>query len=233
MHFAINHAVRGTRPGSRAQRVPAILLLAALTLTACTNTASTSVHTTTAPSSSGNTAQNPRPQPTSSVAPLPDSDGGAAAVISSLGAVPIPTAPAADPTPTATSGHPQLLAIGAPVTAKLPGGVDALVTALGPDQLSTAPLSGGRPPQSTIGVITITAHATRGTITLRAADFSSRDETGQPIALTARGAPIATATPGHTATVQIKGRFSSGAAQITWTYQRSVISLWDFNIELD
>ncbi len=105
--------------------------------------------------------------------------------------------------------------------------------ALGPDQVSSAPASGGKPPLSTIGVITITAKVTHGSITLAATDFSSQDQTGRPIVLTAKGAGSATATQGTTATIAIAGRFTSGAAQITWINQKSVVALWDFNIELD
>jgi len=162
-----------------------------------------------------------------------DPNAAASAVIASLGAMPIPSAAATDPTPTAQPGHPQLLAMGAPVTAHLADGTTALVTALGPDQVSTAPASGGKPPQSTIGVITITAKVTHGSITLTAADFSSRDQTGRPIVLTAKGAASAIGTTGKTAAIAIQGRFTSGAVQVTWINQKSVLALWDFNIELD
>lgn len=211
--------VRGTRTGPRAQRVSSALFLLTLALLAgaCTSRSSTS------------------PSSTPPVVRSSDADPNAAAsaVIASLGAVPIPSAPATDPTPTAQPGHPQLLAIGAPVTAHLAGGATALVTALGPDQLSTAAAGGGKPPKSTIGVVTITAKVTHGSITLAAADFSSRDQTGRPIVLTAKGTGSATATQQKTATIAIQGRFTSGAAQITWNNQKSVLAVWDFNIELD
>jgi len=150
-----------------------------------------------------------------------------------LGAVPIPFAPAADPTPTASPAHPQLLAIGAPLTAVMSGGITALVVASGPDQLGTAPATGSAPPQSTLGIITITAHVIRGSLTLHAADFTSRDQTGRSVPLSAHGVSMVTAAAGKSATLKVQGRFTSGAAQITWTHQKSVLSVWDFNIELD
>jgi len=215
---AHHRVVRGTRTGSRALRVSSALFLLTLgsIAIACTS------HTSASPSS-----------PVVVQPSVTDPNAAASAVMASLGAVPIPSAPATDPTPTAEPGHPQLLAIGAPLTAHLAGGTTALVRALGPDQVSSAPASGGKPPLSTIGVITITAKVTHGSITLAATDFSPRDQTGRPIVLTAKGAGSATATQGTTATIAIAGRFTSGAAQITWINQKSVVALWDFNIELD
>lgn len=209
--------MRGTRPRARAQRVStALLLLVAPLAGACTS------HSSALPSTSASVQTG-----------AADPDTAVSSVIASLGAVPIPSAPLTDPTPTAQPGHPQLLAIGAPVAAHLAGGTTAVVTALGPAPLSSAPASGDKPPQSTIGVITITAKVSHGSITLTAADFTSRDQTGRPIVLTAKGAASATASAGKTATIAVQGRFSSGAAQLTWTNQKSVLALWDFNIELD
>ncbi len=230
---------------------PALLVLTAALAAACTSgpttvatpstspqvsSAATSAATPAQPSPPASTAPAPTSAPTSATAgttPVTPSDDDASAVVSSLGAVPIPTAPAADPTPTASVGHPQLLAIGAPVNVTLPGGVTAVVTALGPDQLITDPPASGKPPQSTIGIISITAVVSRGSVTFHDADFSSRDETGEPISLTAHGPATVTATAGHPATMRIQGRFSSGAAQVTWTSGKAVLALWDFNIELD
>ena len=221
--LAPNRGVRGTRTGFRAHHVyPALLLMAvALSVTGCTHPAATE------PATAASTI------PVAAAAAAADPNAAASAVISSLGAVPIPTAPAADSTPTATPGHPQLLAIGAPVAAQLPGGVTAVVTALGPDQINVAPATGGKPSETTIGVITITALVTHGSLTLSAAQFISRDQTGHLITLTPRGPGSTTAAQGHTVTLDVQGRFASGAAQITWAPQRSVLALWDFNIELD
>ena len=58
-------------------------------------------------------------------------------------------------------------------------------------------------------------------------------QTGKLMTLTPHGAATAAATTGQTATLRIQGRFESGAAQVTWTNQKSVLALWDFNIELD
>jgi len=217
----------GPRPPPPPRRVSCALSVVALAavVTGCTSAPSSSP---TSPSSLSRTTSTSAPESTASQA-----DGGAAAVISSLGAVPIPFAPAADPTPTASPAHPQLLAIGAPLTAVLSGGITALVVASGPDQLGTAQATASAPPQSTLGIITITAHVIRGSLTLHAADFTSRDQTGRAVPLSAHGVSMVTAAAGKSATLKVQGRFPSGAAQITWTHQKSVLSVWDFNIELD
>ncbi len=67
----------------------------------------------------------------------------------------------------------------------------------------------------------------------RAADFTSRDQTGRSVPLSAHGVSKVTAAAGKSATLKVQGRFTSGAAQITWTHQKSVLTVWDFNIELD
>jgi len=154
----------------------------------------------------------------------------ASGVVKQLGQVPIPTAPATDPTPTASPGHPQLLAMGAPVQVTL-AAATATVNALGPDVV--LPKGGAAPPRSTTGTITFTATVVSGTLTLRAADFTSRDETGQAVRLTASGPATATAKAGQTATLRLSGTFRAGAAQVTWRDGGSVLALWDFNVELD
>ena len=154
----------------------------------------------------------------------------ASGVVKQLGQVPIPTAPATDPTPTASPGHPQLLAMGAPVHVTL-AAATATVNALGPDVV--LPKAGVAPSQTTTGTITFTATVASCTLTLRAADFTSRDETGQPVQLTASGPATATATAGQTATLRLTGTFRAGAAQVTWRAGGSVLALWDFNVELD
>ncbi len=227
MRFPTHRGVRGADRRPHAHRVSCALSVVALAavVTGCTSAPSSSP---TSPSSLSRTTSTSAPESTASQA-----DGGAAAVISSLGAVPIPFAPAADPTPTASPAHPQLLAIGAPLTAVLSGGITALVVASGPDQLGTAQATASAPPQSTLGIITITAHVIRGSLTLHAADFTSRDQTGRAVPLSAHGVSMVTAAAGKSATLKVQGRFPSGAAQITWTHQKSVLSVWDFNIELD
>lgn len=154
----------------------------------------------------------------------------ASGVVRQLGQVPIPSAPATDPTPTASPGHPQLLAMGAPVRVTL-AAATATVNALGPDVVP--PKGGATPPQSTTGTITFTATVTTGTLTLRASDFTSRDQTGQAVQLTASGPATATARAGQTATLRLTGTFRAGAAQVTWRAAGSVLALWDFNVELD
>jgi hypothetical protein len=159
----------------------------------------------------------------------PAGSADASSVVQSLGKVPIPSAPATEPTPTASPGHPQLLAIGAPVHVTLPGAT-GVVTALGPDV--TVP-GGSATAKSATGTITITATVTTGTLTFHAADFTSRDETGQAIPLAASGPATVTAGAGNPGSVRVTGTFPAGAAQVTWRLNGAVLAIWDFNVELD
>lgn len=154
----------------------------------------------------------------------------ASGVVRQLGQVPIPTAPATEPTPSASPGHPQLLAMGAPVHVTL-GDAAGTVNALGPDVVR--PTTSGKPPQNATGTISITATVTTGTITLHATDFTSRDETGRAVPLSASGPATVTATAGQPATLRVTGTFQAGAAQVTWRSGGNVVALWDFNIEID
>jgi hypothetical protein len=160
----------------------------------------------------------------------------AAAVTDSLGAVPIPTAPAVDPVPTATIGKPQVLAMGAPTLVVLDASTRGTATATGPDQTITQPgtstLVGGVA-ISTAATITLTVTSASGSIALSTADLVCRDETGDVIPLTAVGPASATAQAGGTAHLVVSGTFASGAAQVTWQPSGHPIALWDFNIELD
>jgi hypothetical protein len=148
-----------------------------------------------------------------------------------LGRVPVPSPPTAQATPTASEDHLQLVAIGAPVRATLPGNTSAVVTALGPDEAT--PTSGPTPPQQARGTFTVTLTDITGALTVHAADFSSRDEQGHPVTLTTVGPATVTATTGHPAALRLVGTFSSGAAQLTWRHDAKVITIWDFNVELD
>ncbi|MDQ2852258.1 MAG: hypothetical protein M3Y49_16310 [Actinomycetota bacterium] len=158
----------------------------------------------------------------------------ASAVISSLGAVPIPSAGPAESTPSASTGHPALLAIGGPVNVTLPGGSTALVTALGPQQLTTTPIAAGSPPpQTTRAGITLRLTALKGTTTIAATDLSSRDQSGHALRLVPHGPATRTVPPGTTASITVDTTFTSGAAQITWRHHGTVLGVWTFNIELD
>jgi hypothetical protein len=156
----------------------------------------------------------------------------AAEVVSSLGAVPIPSAPPGIPAPVnASVGHPQLLAMGAPVRVSLAGDVDAVVTTSGP---ASDPPPGGVTPNSTVtGVITVTVTPTRGSVRLAASDLASKDQTGASVTLTPQGPATVTATPGHPATVRITGTFQQGGAQINWGQDGHVLAIWDFTVEND
>jgi hypothetical protein len=151
--------------------------------------------------------------------------------IHDLGRVPIPSAPATAPTPTASPDHPQLLAIGARVHADLPGGTSAVVTALGPQV--TVPITNGKPPDHADGTITITATDTTGTLALPASAFTSRDDKGREVHLSATGPATVTASQGQPVTLKLTGTFDAGSAQITWRDHDKVIAVWDFTVELD
>lgn len=162
----------------------------------------------------------------------PSQDAQAAAVVNSLGAVPIPTAPATEPTPTAAPGAPQLLAMGVPVLAVLDPKTRTTVTARGPDQVvTTGPR--GTPAKTTAAVITLTAVTSSGSVVLGVGDLVCRDDGGNVIALTPVGPASAEVPAGTTGAIRVSGVFRSGAAQITWRPGGLPVALWDFTIELD
>ena len=154
-----------------------------------------------------------------------------AAVVSSLGAVPIPSAPAQDPVAVAREDHLQVLAMGAPVDVVLADGARARMTATGPMQTSTTAATG--PDATTEATITLTVAATAGTVLLVAGDLSSRDDTGSGIGLDPDGPATIRVAAGTTGSLTVRGRFRSGAAQVTWTHDGHPIAVWDFNVELD
>ncbi|MGA5817712.1 hypothetical protein ACPC54_07620 [Kitasatospora sp. NPDC094028] len=157
----------------------------------------------------------------------------AADTIKDLGAVPIPTPPSARPTPVADEQHLQLVAMGDTVQAKLPEG-GAVISASGPTQGATAaPDASGKVPEHTTGTITVTVRQATAPVTIAAADFSSRDDQGAEIPLTATGPATVTAAPGGTATLTLTGTYQAGAAQLTWRHDGKPVTVWDFNIELD
>ncbi|MEU8694151.1 hypothetical protein [Streptomyces sp. NPDC048665] len=160
----------------------------------------------------------------------PKATDDAAKTVKSLGTVPIPSPPTAQATPTAGEKRLQLLAMGYSVHAQLPG-VNAVVTAGGPTENPIAK-PGGVPDHAT-GTITVTVHEATGPLTLHAADFTSRDENGKPIPLSAHGPATITARPGQTAALTLSGTYEAGAAELTWRHDGKTIAVWDFNIELD
>ena len=160
----------------------------------------------------------------------------AESVTASLGAVPIPTAPAVDPMPTATVEKPQLLAMGASTFVVFGPATRGTATATGPDQTITQPAastSSSHGGATTLGTITLAVTSEGGSIPLVASDLICRDETGVIIPLTAVGSTSATATPGGKAQLIVSGTFSRGAAQVTWQPAGHPLALWDFTIELD
>jgi hypothetical protein len=135
----------------------------------------------------------------------------AESVTASLGAVPIPTAPAVDPVPTATIGKPQVLAMGAPTLVVFDSATRATATATGPDQTITQPAASSTAARATTAAtITLTVKSERGSIPLSVSDLICRDDTGALVPLTAVGAASATADPGAPATLVVSGTFTSG-----------------------
>ncbi len=164
--------------------------------------------------------------------PAPQSELSASDVVASLGAVPIPPDPSDAATPRASIGHPQLLAMGAPVLVTLPDGTDATVTARGPIELT--PYTGGpKDPTSTPGIVTLEVTVRSGSLGVAAGDLTSRDQTGKEVTLVPQGAPSVAATSGQSTQLHVEGTYGSGSAQVTWRHNGSVLVVWDFTIELD
>lgn len=156
----------------------------------------------------------------------------AADVVSRLGKVPIPSDGPGIPAPVPASiGHPQLLAMGAPVDVTLPGGIRAVVTSSGPDE--RLPSGGVKPGSSVAGDVSITITPSAGTVRLIASDLSAADLTGKPIALHAVGPAEVTASPGHPATMTLGGVFPDGNARFDWRQDGHVLAIWDFTVEVD
>lgn len=153
------------------------------------------------------------------------------AVVASLGAVPVPPTTAPDPTPSASAGHPALSAVGGPIAISLGQEGRAVVTVLGPTQATDGQSDG--PASSTRAYLTLQLRQVAGSATVRADELTSRDETGEKIALTSSGPARVTTRAGRISTLKVVGTFDSGAAQITWRHHGKVLAVWTFNVELD
>jgi len=155
----------------------------------------------------------------------------AASVVARLGAVPIPTAPAVAPVERADAAHPQVLAMGEPVDATVPGGA-ARVSVLGPE-ITPAPSPTG-PPEQGSAAFTVQVAAGSGTVAVAATDLSGRDDHGRALVLTSMGPATAVSVPGAApATLRVTAEVHAGAAQITWRHAGAAMALWTFNAELD
>jgi len=154
--------------------------------------------------------------------------GDARSTIEQLGAVPIP-AQTGPPAPVqASPKHPQIVAVGAPVTVTVPEG-SATVTALGPEV--EIPPAAQLPLEHATATITVHATTINGQLPLRPGDFSVRDDHGRDIPL--RATCDAPSDPAHSATLCLTGEFHTGNAQITWRYNTAPLALWTFTTELD
>jgi hypothetical protein len=162
----------------------------------------------------------------------PATSESASDVVSSLGAVPIPSAAPGIPAPVnASVGHPQLLAMGAPVRVSLQDGASALIGTSGP--AVDVPPGGAKPDSAVTGVITLTATPTVGTVRLTATDLQCRDQTGALVKLSPAGPTAVDATPAHPAKLTVTGTFHSGGAQINWQQNGHALAMWDFTVEID
>lgn len=166
----------------------------------------------------------------------PSPEDSARAVVQSLGAVPVPSAPSVEPTASANASHGAVLAIGAPVSATLPDGATVILTALGPDT-APVPVPTSHPtaaPDIPIeGTITLRVKAVTGSTTFRADELSSRDQRGRTVALSPVGASTVTVSAGAQAELVVRGTFHEGAAQVTLRHADRAVALWTFNIEND
>lgn len=152
----------------------------------------------------------------------------AADTVQRLGRVPVPSAEPGPPAPVAASlGHPQLIAMGAPVRVSLPGG-EAVVTTTGPDSPG-----GQRPGAPARGAIEISAAPGSGVVRLDAADFDVRDDSGAQVPLTADGPADVEATAGRPGTLRLVGTFRDGQARIAWRQGGHVVAMWVFSVEND
>ncbi|MEO7059341.1 MAG: hypothetical protein ABI083_06470 [Lapillicoccus sp.] len=155
-------------------------------------------------------------------------------MVTSLGAVPIPTPNTTIPVPVASAHRLQLVSMGNPVRVVLGQGVEATVTASGPTQAVTTPqlmTQGSR--ARTPGTITVAVVAGAQDLLFRTADLVCRDDTGTVVPLTAVGSGTLTVRGGTSAQAVVSGVFRSGAAQLTWQPGGQPVVLWDFTIELD
>jgi hypothetical protein len=167
---------------------------------------------------------------------LTRSPGGAPAV-SRYGGLPTWLPTAAVPVgrvATASPAHPWLAVEGDSVRVELPHG-QALATAVGP----AVPEEGQFPvPATTPCTFTLTLTGTSGTIPLRPAAFTIRDEQGQlhyPKVTAPGGRPLpASAAPGTAVTLTISAVLPTGNGQLQWAPQGGgpVVS-WDFDVEID
>ena len=122
--------------------------------------------------------------------------------------------------------------MGAPVRVRLKDGTTAVVTALGPRELT--PYTGGATlPTSTPGVITLGLRVTAGHLAVEAGDLTSRDQSGHDVPLAVRGARSADVRAGSTGAIEVQGIYHSGSAQVTWRHDGHVLGVWVFTIELD
>lgn len=164
--------------------------------------------------------------------PAPD-DAEASAVVSRLGAVPIPPSRAPEPTPKAAAGHPALSAAGGLIEVSLGAEGRALVTILGPEQVHNAPVDKAGPKRSTQAYLTLQMKQLKGRATVRADELTSRDETGHFVGLRSVGPAKVSTRSGKISTVKVEGTFDTGAAQVTWRHHGRVLAIWTFTVELD
>ena len=134
---------------------------------------------------------------------------------------------------TASAAHPKLAIQGDTVHVLLTG-AQVLATAVGPQ----VPEEGQFPvPETTRCTFTITFAKATGAFTLRAADFATVDERGQPHRLRLHlrgGGPLpAQVTAGQTVSVIMTVRLPTGNGQLIWAPDGRNTVTWDFSVEID
>ena len=134
----------------------------------------------------------------------------------------------------ASPAHPWLAIEGDTVRVILPGS-QLLATAVGP----AVPEDGKFPvPATTACTFTITLTGVSGTVPLRAAAFTIRDEQGQlhhpQRRRPGRQASAVVASAGQTVTLTIKAVLPTGSGELQWAPQGATpVVSWDFDVEID
>jgi len=152
-------------------------------------------------------------------------------------------APPSNQVVTATPAHPALAAVeGNTVNAQLGAGATAYVTAVGPSipaWVSSAVQGGSWNDSSTApSTFTFTFASPRGTIPLKASDFSILTGQGQivhPAVTGPNGSRLpARVTPGRPLTLTLKVGLGEGDGALRWAPNGSkVLAAWFYQLELD
>ena len=170
------------------------------------------------------------PAATAAATPTATVFDDASVTVAALGKVPIPTPGPTGVQPLATRAHLQLVAMGDTVVAQPSSSSELGILAIGPD-LTIAPgpaTASGKAP----GTITVTVRATRGSVSLRPADFVARDEYTRVTKLHTTARPTVVRA-GQTRSITFSGTFVDGGAVFEWMPGGHRMVVWDFHVEID